>query len=153
MKDIRLHKEYGLNPTCPVCFWCGETKNEVALLGAKYKGQAPSRMVLDYEPCPKCVEVMKQGILMIEADNAHKLQRPALDRSTDMAPTGRWLVIKDHALSDLGMKPELEEAVRRARRTMIEPALFSQLFGDLDGTPNEGSAANENGPADGQGEG
>jgi hypothetical protein len=35
---MRLHNEYGLNPTIPICFFCGESKDEVALLGANYKG-------------------------------------------------------------------------------------------------------------------
>ena len=30
---IKLSPKHGLNPTIPVCFWCGEERNEVALLG------------------------------------------------------------------------------------------------------------------------
>ena len=28
---IKLSPKHGLNPTIPVCFWCGEERNEVAL--------------------------------------------------------------------------------------------------------------------------
>jgi hypothetical protein len=49
-----LSKEHGLNPTMPVCYWCGEETGEVALLGAAYKGEAPMHMVLNKEPCPAC---------------------------------------------------------------------------------------------------
>ena len=28
--DIKLSPKHGLNPTMPVCFWCGKEKNEVA---------------------------------------------------------------------------------------------------------------------------
>ena len=31
--DIRLSKKYGVNPSIPICFWCGQEKNEIALLG------------------------------------------------------------------------------------------------------------------------
>jgi len=35
MSGIRLHKEYGLNPTIIECIICGKEKNEIALLGAE----------------------------------------------------------------------------------------------------------------------
>ena len=56
-KDIKISPKYGVNPTIPVCFFCGEPKNEIALMG-KMKGdiEAPKNMVLDYEPCEHCKE-------------------------------------------------------------------------------------------------
>lgn len=30
----KLSPKYGVNPTIPVCFWCGEDKNEVIILQA-----------------------------------------------------------------------------------------------------------------------
>ena len=50
-KSIRLHKDFGVNPTIPQCLYCGEDKNEVALLGAAYKGEAPMHMIIDRVPC------------------------------------------------------------------------------------------------------
>ena len=78
-RSIRLHSKYGVNPTIPQCFWCGQDKNEVALLGAAYKGEAPMHMVLDHEPCETCKQKFAQGILFFEVDDE---------------PTGRWVVIK-----------------------------------------------------------
>lgn len=58
-KSIKISKKYGVNPTIPVCFFCGEQKNEVALLGhiGDYrKGEdieAPRYAVLDYESLKK----------------------------------------------------------------------------------------------------
>lgn len=52
---IKLSPKHGLNPTIPVCFWCGEERNEVALLGHIGDGrkhedfEAPRHMVIDYE--------------------------------------------------------------------------------------------------------
>lgn len=31
--SIELSPKYGVNPTIPVCFWCGKEKNEIALMG------------------------------------------------------------------------------------------------------------------------
>ena len=50
---IKLSPKHGLNPTIPVCFWCGEERNEVALLGHSGDGrkhedfEAPRHMVID----------------------------------------------------------------------------------------------------------
>ena len=32
-KSIRLSPAHGVNPTIPICFWCGNEKNEIALMG------------------------------------------------------------------------------------------------------------------------
>lgn len=65
-KSVNLSPNHGVNPTIPICFWCGEPKNEIALLG-KLKGdaEAPMYMVFDYEPCDKCKEFIEQGIQLI----------------------------------------------------------------------------------------
>ena len=81
MGDIRLSPKYGLNPTIPVCFFCGKQKNEIALLGrisnrkrvrTAWGGsseqvfdsdvEAPRNMILDYEPCDECKEKFKEGV-------------------------------------------------------------------------------------------
>ena len=70
---IKLSPKHGLNPTIPVCFWCGEERNEVALLGHIGDGrkhedfEAPRHMVIDYEPCEKCRAKMALGVTLIEA--------------------------------------------------------------------------------------
>lgn len=56
---IKLSPKHGLNPTIPVCFWCGEERNEVALLGHIGDGrkhedfEAPMHMVIDYDAVRK----------------------------------------------------------------------------------------------------
>ena len=59
--DLILHKEHGLNPTMPVCIYCGEDKGEIVLLGNAYKGEAPMKMIIDNEPCDTCREKMDSG--------------------------------------------------------------------------------------------
>jgi len=96
MSSIRLHPKFGLNPTVTLCFWCGGSKNEVALLGASYKGEAPGSMLLDYEPCDKCKTYMSQGVTLIEASREprHKGQR---EIQSGVYPTGRMWVIRREA--------------------------------------------------------
>ena len=67
MSSIKLSPAHGVNPAIPVCFWCGQDKNEVALLGKidKEDSAAPYRIVMDYEPCEKCKELFNKGIHVI----------------------------------------------------------------------------------------
>ena len=83
--SIRLHKQFGLNPTLSTCFYCGEETGEIALLGAAYKGEAPKHMCTSFEPCPKCKEKYKNYIFLVEAIQ---------NESGKSAPTGRWVAIR-----------------------------------------------------------
>lgn len=86
---IRLHPEHGVNPTIPLCWWCGKEKNEVALLGAAYRGEAPRNLVIDYAPCDECAAYQAKGITLIEV-----VSKPnAYGGSTQPERTGRWCVI------------------------------------------------------------
>lgn len=103
MKDsVKLSPKHGLNPTIPICFWCGEERNEIALLGRinKEDTEAPRSAFLDYEPCDKCKENMAQGVTLMEASHTPNFEgQPAFQRGT--YPTGRWLVIKREAANRL----------------------------------------------------
>ena len=88
--SIRLHKKYGLNPTLPVCFYCGEETGEIALLGAGYNGEAPMHLCINVEPCPKCREKYKDYVLLVETT-----QNGAGERQ----PTGRWLAIRKECVT------------------------------------------------------
>jgi len=69
--DLILHKEYGVNPTIPICAFCGEDKNEIALLGAKYKDKAPMHMHIDNEPCDACKKRFDDGWKYFIGDCGH----------------------------------------------------------------------------------
>ena len=46
-KGIQVSPKHGLNPTIPVCFWCGKERGEVALLGRlPGDAEAPKNVVL-----------------------------------------------------------------------------------------------------------
>ena len=99
---IKLSPKHGLNPTIPVCFWCGEERNEVALLGHIGDGrkhedfEAPMHMVIDYEPCEKCRANMALGVTLMEATNKPN-SVTKVEMQKGVYPTGRYVVIKRDA--------------------------------------------------------
>jgi len=114
---IRLHSKFGVNATIPLCFWCGKERNEVVLLGAAYRGEAPKNLCLDREPCDKCAANMAKGITIMEAREKH-------------GPTGRWVVVTEEAVQRLFQPESTVEAVLRHRKAYMEPEVFQKLFGD-----------------------
>lgn len=106
--DIEISPNHGLNPTIPVCFWCGKDKNEIALLGRiresttnrfganiTVKGsdlEAPSRMVLGYEPCDDCKRMWDSGIAVIEVQDC-PVQAGQPEIQKGLYPTSRFAVI------------------------------------------------------------
>lgn len=74
---MRIGKETGLNPTIPLCPYCGEGKNQIILTGyegekwAKKNGRSDGRMPMyvrlegDIEPCDEC---KKKGIALVEVN-------------------------------------------------------------------------------------
>ena len=122
--SIKVSEKYGVNPTIPVCFFCGEEKNEVALLGkitdkqTKEEIEAPMRTVIDYEPCDKCKEQWSKGVAIIEVTK-NDLGRRCIAK--DVQPTGRFIVLKPEALVNCKAGD---------RRLMIDTE-FSQAFGGV----------------------
>jgi hypothetical protein len=72
-----------------VCYVCGKEKNEVALLGAAYKGEAPMHMILDKEPCDECKGLMAQGVMLISVRDGEHGENPYR--------TGKVVVVKEEA--------------------------------------------------------
>ncbi len=126
--EITLSPKYGVNPTIPVCFWCGEEKNEIALLGRIGDGrkredfEAPMHMVLDYEPCDKCKANMSMGFTIMEATN-----RPNsvtnIQMQSGVYPTGRFAVIRKEAAQRM-FRPE----VVRIGKAFVDRSLFTELI-------------------------
>ena len=96
---IKLHKDFGLNPTISKCILCQKEKNEIALLGSSYKEQAPMYMVTSIEPCKECKEkYLKHGVMLVEAEiKPHGY----VQQKFDYVPNGNISVIKDNAFKKL----------------------------------------------------
>jgi hypothetical protein len=112
--SIRLHKEHGLNPTIPTCFICGKEKNEVVLLGAAFKEQAPMHMVLDKSPCDQCKEYMKLGVILISVKDGSDHEDPYR--------TGGWVVVKKEAARRM-----FGESLGKSRMAFLEDTAWDKI--------------------------
>lgn len=124
---LKLSPKHGLNPTIPVCFWCGEEKGEVALLGRigdARKGEdieASMYTVIDYEPCPACLAKMDSGFTVVEAtDSPNAITSVPIQDG--IYPTGRYVVIKPEAAHRIF---RIEEGATKA---FLQADLFQKIF-------------------------
>jgi len=130
---MRIHKEYGLNPTIAQCPLCGKEKNEIALLGDAMEEQAPMKMVIDDEPCDECKEMMGAGILLISVKDGSDKENPyrtglkaaireeAFEKVFGEIPTQRFAFVEDSVLKKTGIYdhvnyPSLSEGVFSAKK-------------------------------------
>lgn len=86
MKRIKLHKQYGLNPSLSKCHLCGEPK-DIILFGSGLKGEAPHESYFDKKPCRNCRDLLKQGVMLISVRDGEKIGNPFR--------TGKLVVITD----------------------------------------------------------
>lgn len=140
MSSIRLYPEHGVNPTIPTCFWCGKDKNEVALLGRAFKEKAPmTGLILDYGPCDECEANMARGITLVEAGHPSVVGKPAFAKTgplSDIAPTGRWLVVTEGALDEIISDRHLLNHVKNTRKAFLTRDVFEMLMPKEEATPN-----------------
>lgn len=127
--NIILSPKYGVNPTIPICFWCGKERGEIALMGHIGDGrkhedfEAPKYMVIDFEPCEECQRNMALGFTVMEATN-----RPNSHSNVEMQkgvyPTGRFVVMKKEAAHRVfsGLAHDVSKA-------FVDIETFTQLFG------------------------
>jgi hypothetical protein len=125
MSSIKVSEKYGVNPTIPICFWCGETRNEIALLG-KLKGdaEAPKQAIIDYNPCDKCKEKMDQGITMIQAKEVPCVEGQAPLRK-GAYPTGKWVVVKEESLDIF--TPETKKQLLEQRKCFVDVETWKKI--------------------------
>lgn len=133
MKDdgILLSEKHGLNPTIPLCFWCGKEKNEVALLGKlKDDKEAPKNCLLDYEPCNECKKQFDLGIAIIEVVDYTVVDNMPLITIQDgikLYPTGRYIVVVTDAIDKLIADKALSEKVKKAGKLCLDTETFTKL--------------------------
>ena len=126
-KGIKISPKHGLNPTIPVCFWCGKQKNEIALMGRMENDiEAPKNMVLDYEPCEECQNHMAMGVAVLEAsDHPNTEGQPPMQKG--VYPTSRFVVVTtecaDKVFSDYAPWSE-------GKKVFVDSAVFSHFLPD-----------------------
>lgn len=131
MKSIPVSPKHGLNPTIPVCAWCGESKNEIALLG-KIKGtdaEAPMHCILDYEPCEHCKEQWNRGVTVLEATTRRPVPyRPPMQvqkDGTEIYPTMRMVVINPSSAEQI-----FNGSFVAGQLLFLEDEAFENIFGE-----------------------
>lgn len=124
---MRLSAKHGLNPSMPVCFWCGEPTGEVVWFGASYpKGaEAPMHVVMNYNPCPKCVADFAKGIVLMAASHTPIGNRPAIQDG--VWPTGAVVVVTEEAVRHI-FKGDAADDVLKHRRAYLDAETFDALF-------------------------
>lgn len=121
--SIRLSKKHGVNPTIPKCFFCGEDKNEVLLLGhLKGDVEAPRGAVFNMEPCDKCREYMEKGVILISVDEAKSASDPK-----NPYRTGGWCVVSDDFISRVVTPPELRDTILKQRVAFLPDEVWEAL--------------------------
>lgn len=126
--NIALSPKYGVNPTIPVCFWCGESKNEIALLGHIGDGrkhedfEAPRYSVINYEPCDKCQAQMAQGFTVMEATTKPN-RVSSVEIQKGVYPTGRYVVLKNEAAERI-----FGDLIKGNRKAFLPVEAFSEMF-------------------------
>lgn len=114
-ESIKISSKHGLNPSIPICFWCGKDKNEILLLGKidRKDSEAPNRVFVDYEPCEECKKVIGNNIHVIGVESYPVIDCPPISSSEQgiFYPTGRWAVFNREYFTRLKDGIENEEQI------------------------------------------
>lgn len=123
--SIKISPKHGINPTIPICFFCGEEKNEIALLGRinRNDDKAPMTCLLNYEPCEKCQKLMDKGITIIEAKGEPNFENQP-EIASNVYPTGTWHVVSEDFIKKNITPPELVDNILKHRKTFVEPGVI-----------------------------
>lgn len=132
MQGVKLFTQHGANPTTPVCFWCGNERNEIALpgrIGDGRKGEgieAPKSVVLDYEPCDKCRAAMEAGFTVMEATK-NSNDASAVEIQDGVYPTGRFAVLTISAAERV-----FGGTAKNNKKVFLDSEIFSKMFEALE---------------------
>lgn len=124
--SLRLSPKHGVNPTLPVCFWCGNERGDIALLGrigGSRDLEAPKHVVVDFEPCDCCRGKMSSGFTLMEATTVPN-EGCAVEIQRGVYPTGRWCVIKPEAADRL-----FGPGTSSSRKALVESCVYRSLVG------------------------
>lgn len=131
MNGIKLSPRYGVNPTIPVCFWCGKEKNEIALMGHVGDGrkhedfEMPMHAIINYEPCEECAKAMASGFTVIESTETPNWVTNK-EIQNGVYPTGKWVVLKHEAAHRIfsGLDDSADKA-------FLDASVFDKMFGGI----------------------
>ena len=127
--DIKVSPKYGLNPTLPVCFWCGQERGDIALLGHIGDGrkhediEAPRHAIIDFEPCGECKEHMALGFTLMEATSKPN-QYSSMPYRNGVYPTGRYAVVNPKAIQRIFG----DVSAKQGGKAFLDSQVFQEMF-------------------------
>lgn len=113
---------YGNFVAMTSCFLCGEGKDILLHRRLRDISEVHNKVV-DTEPCSKCQEYMKQGVILIEVDESKTSDKKNPWRA------GGWCVVKEEAVKRMGITPPELEADILKRRVCFLPTDVWDMFG------------------------
>lgn len=126
--SIRLSEKHGVNPSMEICFFCNEAKGIVLFGKLKKDVEAPREVLINYEPCNKCKEKFKEGVIVVEVTTEQQLKnQPPISHTPNNAelyPTGAYAVIKPTAFNN---------KYKAGSIVTTDKKLFQKLFKDVIG--------------------
>lgn len=105
------------------CFFCGEPDKILLCSPFNARGEPATDMdklngkVIDMEPCPKCADLMKQGIMLLTVRDGEKQDNPFR--------TGRVFVVREDAMKRI--VGDDTHAMFKVRWSFIEDSVADKL--------------------------
>lgn len=136
--ELKLSPKHGVNPTIPICFWCGKEKEEIALLGQinKKDSEAPRRVIMDYEPCEQCKELFNMGIHIIGVSTEPMVETmfPIVnDENITLYPTGSMFVSSEEWVTNFltaNNQQSMLDNVLSNRVLMLPDTIVTEIIED-----------------------
>lgn len=133
--SIKLSPKYGVNPSIPVCFFCGQEKQEIVMFGRIGDGrkgediEAPRSAIIDYEPCDCCKTNMEKGITLIGVTTKQPADdRPMISKNHGVYPTGKWCVVTEDCINRLVNDPNMANDIITNRKTFIDDTIIETII-------------------------
>lgn len=114
------------------CFYCGEGSK--ILLDTRLRNKLPMNCgVIDLEPCSKCAEYMKQGIILIGIEPPEDGEIPLHNGLPNPYRTGQFAVVKESAVVDLIPEGEHLTFTLKNRWVFMAKEVMDIILGDKNG--------------------
>jgi hypothetical protein len=119
-----ISKEHGLNPGLEQCYFCMKDVG-VILWGHNRGKEAPRRACVNLDPCSKCAELMKRGVILVsirdgEFEDVHSSKQPP-----NPYRTGGWVVVTEDAV--IRMLGDFAPGLLQLRFGFIEDSAWDKL--------------------------
>ena len=133
---IKISPKHGVNPTIPICFWCGKDKDEIALMGRidKEDSEAPHKLIMDYKPCSGCKELFSKGVHVIGASDHPMIPKmfPIVDDgSIKLYPTGKMFVASENWIQEFlkaNHKENMIDNVLKEKTLIMPDSVVSEII-------------------------